>query len=142
MLLPTPWCSSRYEVPPLSPRRASLQETNDVPANDGHDAVPAMSGTLPSSEARPALSGEEKDVLLACLDVLLREDSSDVAMAEVLRLVGRHYKADRVYTLTLADDGRTVRASHEWMEDGRCSLKRQVTGMTLDRLPLLWRWPA
>lgn len=127
------------DLPPLSPRRASPQETNDVPANDGHDAVPAMSGTLPSSEARPALSGEEKDVLLACLDVLLREDSSDVAMAEVLRLVGRHYKADRVYTLTLADDGRTVRASHEWMEDGRCSLKRQVTGMTLDRLPLLWR---
>ena len=88
---------------------------------------------------RPALSGEEKDVVIACLDALLREDSSDVAMAEVLACLGKYYQADRTYTLSLAEDGRTVRASHEWVAEGRCSLRKQVSGMSLERLPLLWR---
>lgn len=106
----------------------------DSPMND---AVPAAGDAVPVET--PTLSDAEKDVAIACLDVLLREDSADVAMREVLRHLGTHYQADRAYTLSLAEDGRTVRASHEWVAEGRSSLKRRLSGMALDSLPLLWR---
>lgn len=102
-------------------------------------ASPEALAATPMPASESPLSAEEKDVALACFDALLMDDSPDVAMAEVLRRVGQYYQADRVYTLALAEDGRTVRASHEWVGEGRHSLKKHVSGMTLDRLPLLWR---
>ncbi len=94
---------------------------------------------MPLVASETPLSGEEKDVALACLDALLMDDSPDVAMAGVLRRVGQYYQADRVYTLSITDDRGTVRACHEWVAEGRYSLKKHVSGMPLDRLPLLRR---
>lgn len=123
---------------------------DEVPVPEGPSAAPeerpGSAGSLPEAlSATPLvtsespLSGEEKDVALACLDALLMDDSPDVAMAEVLRRVGLYYQADRTYTLSLAEDGRTVRAGHEWVAEGHYSLKKHVSGMPLDRLPLLRR---
>ena len=113
-----------------SGREALSFAPQDAELSDGLEAT-----ALPSS----ALSSAEKDVALACLEELLREDAPDAAMAGVLGRLGRHYRADRVYTLSVAEDGVTVRAGHEWVAGGRCSLKKRVSGMSLDRLPLLRR---
>lgn len=138
------------DLAPLRPRQAGEPETGLECLENGEDSGAEIRSrtddAAQASAAKPAvpttvssLTDEEKDVAIACLDALLREDSSDVAMSEVLRHLGTYYEADRAYTLSLAEDGRTVRASHEWVTEGRCSLKRRVSGMALDRLPLLWR---
>ena len=116
----------------------ALPAPSPEPAADAGERADAMvAAPLPSSPN--PLSEEEKDVALACLDALLMEDSLDVAMAAVLRHVGAHYDADRVYTLAVDEDGRVVRATHEWVAEGRRSLVNRVSGMSLDRLPLLRR---
>ncbi|HIU17424.1 MAG TPA: EAL domain-containing protein [Candidatus Avidesulfovibrio excrementigallinarum] len=127
------------EVPLHAPIHDTLEADRGETAT--YEQADVFSDTLaatPLSTSTSPLSNEEKDVALACLDVLLMDDSPDVAMAEVLRRVGQHYQADRVYTLSLAEDD-TVRAGHEWMAEGHHSLKKHVSGMPLNRLPLLRR---
>ena len=127
-------------LPPLTPRFVDVrQEGAGILGVEEDAALSSFLSSTPLLKSETPLTGEEKDVALSCLEALLMEDSPDVAMAEVLRRVGRYYQADRVYTLSLADDGRTVRASYEWVAEGRYSLKKQVSAMPLDRLPLLWR---
>ena len=108
----------------------------------GENAAPPQKGA-PRKEENPAgaaaLSEVEKNVALDCMEALLLDDSLDVVMAGVLRRLGEHYRADRVYTLALAEDGRTVRATHEWVAEGQESLKKELADMPLDKLPLCWR---
>ena len=106
-------------------------------------ARPAQS-VFPKEDVRnvePArrLSDNGKNTAIACLEALLLDESPDVVMAEVLRNLGEYYQADRVYTLALVDDGRSVRATHEWVNDGRRSLKKQFSDVPLDKIPMCWR---
>lgn len=107
----------------------------DLRENDGEDNASARG--IPVSLQH--LSDGEKTAALSCMEALLSDDSLDVVMAAVLRSLGLYYRADRVYTLALAEDGSTVRATHEWAAEGRGGLKKHLTDVPLDKIPLCRR---
>lgn len=74
---------------PVAPRPVQQSGRQTLPEEFGATRLPSVG----------SLSDEEKDVALACLSALLADDSPDVAMTGVLRLVGEHYQADRVIPL-------------------------------------------
>ena len=124
---------------PALPQLAQENPYGEDAGDGGQENLPAPLAATPLILSPGELSSDDKDVALACLDTLLMEPSPDVAMAEVLRRIGEYYHADRVYTLSLSEDGCTLRAGHEWVAEGQHSLKDHISGMPLDRLPLLRR---
>lgn len=91
-----------------------------------------------AGQTRP-LSEREKDVALDCVSAMLSAKTLDASIGGVLRTIGTHYRADRVYTLMLVESRRAVVMTFEWTGTGKRSIQQVVSGMTIDRFPLLKR---
>lgn len=88
--------------------------------------------------ARP-LSEREKDVAFDCVSTMLTARTLDASLVGVLRTIGTYYRADRVYTMMLVENRHAVVMTFEWTSAGKSSIQQVVSGMRLDRFPLLER---
>lgn len=96
-------------------------------------------GSIRSAELARPLSVPEKDVAFDCVTTMLTAKTLDDSLNGVLRTIGTYYQADRVYTLILVEDRQSVIMSFEWTGPGRRSIQQVVSGMRLERFPLLER---
>lgn len=85
------------------------------------------------------LSEREKDVQLRCLKGMLTADSLETSVYNLLGIIGSYYRADRVYILSLAGNGHVVAMTYEWLAAGKRSIQQAVTGLFIERFPLLKR---
>lgn len=95
-------------------------------------------------DARPlepalAMTEEEKDAALACQGLMLRADSADLSINGVLGEIGRFYRADRVYVLTLTEQGQVMTMLNEWNAPGKCSIQQTVSGKRTEKFPAIAR---
>lgn len=92
-----------------------------------------------SDEMKRPLSDGEKDVAFSCVSEMLYADSLESSVQGVLRTLGNYYSADRAYILMLAENRRVVTMPYEWTRPNKCSIQQIVSGMMLERFPLLER---
>jgi hypothetical protein len=90
-------------------------------------------------EAGAALSEREKDAALRCVTAMLTARTLDASLHGVLQNIGEYYRADRVYTLMLVENQNAVIMSFEWVRPGKRRIQQVVSGMRLERFPLLKR---
>lgn len=94
---------------------------------------------IESEELSRPLFGEEREVMLQCMSAMLAADRYDVSATGALGVIGQYYQAQRVYTLSLLSGNVAVAGMHEWVAPGKHGTLRQISGMTLDRLPMFKR---
>ena len=92
-----------------------------------------------TAEMQRPLSEQEKDVALDCVSAMLSARTLDDSLLGVLRALGSYYQADRVYTLMLVENRHAVIMTFEWAGAGKRSIQQVVSGMQLERFPLLVR---
>ena len=95
--------------------------------------------TVHHTEMDRPLSEGEKDVALRCVSAMLSAESMDASIRSVLSYIGAYYRADRVYVLTLAENRHVVTMPYEWISQKKHSIQQAVSGMLLERFPLLKR---
>lgn len=93
--------------------------------------------SIHTSEMERPLSEPEKDVALDCVSTMLTARTLDASLMGVLQTIGAYYHADRVYTLMLVENQHTVIMTFEWTGGGKRSIQQVVSGMQLERFPLL-----
>ena len=104
-----------------------------LPSADREDRIsvaPAAGRDLPLTEG-------EKDVAFLCMSAMLSARSLDASLRGVLRTVGEYYRADRVYTMMLTEGADAVIMTFEWTRAGKRSIQQVVSGVQLERFPLL-----
>ena len=89
--------------------------------------------------AKQPMSKQEKDVALDAIAAMLTAKTLDASLLAVLRIIGNYYAADRVYTLMLVENSRAVVMTFEWTSPHKPSIQHAVSGMRLERFPLLER---
>ena len=74
-----------------------------------------------------------------CLSAMLSANSLEASIQSVLNYIGSYYHADRVYILMLAENRHVVTMPYEWTGFKKNSIQQAVSGMMLERFPLLKR---
>lgn len=92
----------------------------------------------PDGGERP-LSDDEREVAFRCVSSMLAADNLETSIRQVLQNLGLYYQADRAYLLTLARNNRVVTMPFEWTGPDKASIQQAVSGMQLNRFPLLER---
>lgn len=92
-----------------------------------------------ASEMTRPLSEQEKDVAFDCVSTMLMAKTLDASLLGVLQTIGSYYHADRVYTLMLVENRQSVVMTFEWVSPSKRSIQQVVSGMQLERFPLLQR---
>ena len=95
--------------------------------------------SIHASEMERPLSEPEKDVALDCVSAMLTAKTLDASLLGVLQTIGGYYHADRVYTMMLVEHRHAVIMTFEWTSAGKHSIQQAVSGMQLERFPLLKR---
>ena len=95
-----------------------------------------------AAELERPLSEREKDVALDCVSGMLTARTLDASLRGVLQTIGAYYRADRVYTLMLTEERRTVVMTFEWTSARKRSIQQAVSGTRLERFPMLRRCMA
>lgn len=95
--------------------------------------------TVHHTEMDRPLSEGEKDVALRCVSAMLSAENMDASIRSVLSYIGAYYRADRVYVLTLAENRHVVTMPYEWISQKKHSIQQAVSGLMLDRFPMLRR---
>lgn len=85
------------------------------------------------------LSSEEEQIVFKSMDIMLTSTNYVSALQWILGLIGSYFSADRVYALQVVDGGKAVEEIGEWDEGGKPSFRGMLSGISLDRLPLLRR---
>ena len=115
-----------------------IQESNEFDARVGADEKTDMIAVY-GSESRPHLSESEKDAALDGVSTMLAAKTLDASLSGVLQTIGMFYHADRVYVLMLVEDRNSVVMTFEWTNADKRSIQQTVSGMRLERFPLLER---
>ena len=92
-----------------------------------------------TGEMKRPLSDQEKDVALNCVSAMLSARTLNASLMGVLQTIGAYYQADRVYTLMLVENRRAVIMTFEWTSGSKRSIQQAVSGMRVERFPLLLR---
>ncbi len=85
------------------------------------------------------LDKDEEQLVFKCLDAILTSGNLQNALSWILSALGHYYEADRVYVLQVLESGRSVSEISEWDANGKTSFRGLISGMSLDRLPLVKR---
>lgn len=85
------------------------------------------------------LTEEEVQLVFKCLDIMLTASNKISALHWILGTLGRYYRADRIYVLQLIEGSMCVDELGEWDGSGKSSFRGLLTGMNLERTPLLKR---
>ena len=96
-------------------------------------------GSVRSAELERPLSVLEKDVAFDCVTTMLTAKTLDDSLTGVLKTIGIYYHADRVYTLILSENRQSVIMTFEWTGPSKRSIQQAVSGMRLERFPMLER---
>lgn len=91
------------------------------------------------AKIKETLNAEEEQLIFKCLDLILTASNRYTALQWVLENLGHYYRADRVYALQLIENSMTVEELGEWDNSGRPSFRGMLTGMHIDKTPLLRR---
>lgn len=92
-----------------------------------------------TSEMNRPLSEQEKDVALDCVSTMLSARTLNASLMGVLQTIGAYYQADRAYALMLVENSKAVIMTFEWTNGRKRSIQQVVSGMKLERFPLLLR---
>ena len=95
--------------------------------------------TTGQGEMSRPLSEEEKDIAFQCVSTMLSSDSPDSSIHSVLNYIGTYYCADRAYILMLAENRHVITMPYEWRGSGKSSIQQAVSGLFMERFPLLGR---
>lgn len=95
--------------------------------------------TVHQAEMRRPLTEEEKDVAFHCVSSMLSASSLETSIQGVLQHIGSYYHADRVYIIMLAENRHIVTMPYEWTTSHKHSIQQAVSGLLIDRFPLLKR---
>ncbi len=121
--------------------RRGLVVTSDGLTEDGQrltDMVDARELTVTDEEeALRPLMPDEKEALLTCIVKMMSAESYETAMIGVLKTLGTHYGADRVYQLALSEESGTLSATGEWVARGKHTLMKQLAGVSVAEFPIL-----
>lgn len=85
------------------------------------------------------LDRDTQDVVFRCVTSMLTAGSLEESVGGVLKYIGQYYKADRIYILSLSSDSEEVTMQYEWLGNGKYSIQQIMSGMKIDRIPLLGR---
>lgn len=91
------------------------------------------------TELKRALTPEEQSAAFNCIASMLTASSLKASMESVLHCLGSYYKASRVYILALSENRGTVTMLYEWMDRSKSSIQHVMSGMRLEKFPLLLR---
>ena len=105
-----------------------------ISKEDGADGI-----SFSRLEALHSLTPEEHAAVFDCLTFMLNARTLKISMDGVLRRLGRYYHASRIYILALSEKRRTVTMLYEWTSRRKYSIQHILSGMTLDKFPLLQR---
>lgn len=133
VLLCDEWWQSKYDKV-IFPQDSEDWRWREIKRAAGDDRT-----CSPLKEMERPLSEEEKDVMLKCLSSMLISESSEYYMQTVLSSLGEYYKSDRAYILRVAEDKNAVSMIHEWTSSGKHSIKKTISGLQLERFPILQR---
>ena len=86
------------------------------------------------------MTDADKSVALECMKIMLQAESETASIDGVLRKLGLYYQADRVYILTLAENGNVVTMLNEWTGKGRYSISQSISGKKISHFPVLARY--
>lgn len=84
-------------------------------------------------------TGKEKDAVLDAVTGMLDAESLSEASGSVLRVLGEYYKADRAYILVPVVKKHILTMPHEWTSPGKRSIQHLISGIPVDKLPLIDR---
>lgn len=117
-----------------------LPSLSDIRAAHEFSLLPETfnDGSIPTDSSK-TLTNDEQQLLLKSLDGIVTAPSSEVALLRILELVGRYYAADRVYTVRLVDNMRSVEQVCEWNGGEKALFKGLMSGTALERFPLFDR---
>lgn len=95
--------------------------------------------SLNFSSIQHSLDETERTLLFDAMDLIIRSTNASSTLLRVLSLIGRYYDADRVYAVRLTDGMSTLEELGEWDNAQKASFKGLLTGMSIDKFPLLNR---
>lgn len=90
-----------------------------------------------TEEAEEELSVKEQKAALRCYTSMLRADSLEQSVKSSMSCIGDYYRAARVYILALAEDRQTVTIQYEWKKPGKPSIRHVMSGVQVEKIPLL-----
>ena len=125
------WWSAATDTVAFAQEREDWNWTQ-LQSDTGEDRI-----SVHTSEMDRPLSEREKDVALDCVSAMLTAKTLDASLMGVLQTIGAYYRADRVYTLMLVENRHAVIMTFEWTGGGKRSIQQVVSGMQLERFPLL-----
>ena len=86
-----------------------------------------------------ALSEQEKDAALRCISAMLSAETLEDSLRSILHVLGTQYQADRVYVLALDENRHMVLMPYEWTSPCKPSIQTVVSGLPVERFPMLQR---
>ena len=86
------------------------------------------------------MTEEDKDVALDCLSLMLSSDNMRRSVDAVLERLGHYYQADRVYILTLTENGQIITMLNEWVDCGKHSIQQSISGKRTSHFPVIARY--
>ena len=92
--------------------------------------------TVSEEFSRP-LSDREQSVALSCFLRMFSAESLDDSVRSVLRSLGEHYEADRVYIVTASKHNTTLSMPYEWTSSQKHSIQKVVSGALSESVPLV-----
>lgn len=93
--------------------------------------------SLEEEKADTPLTKDAQEAVLSCVTSMLTSDSLKASLDNALRYIGKYYRANRVYILSLSDDGQKVTMLYEWTGSGKYSIRQVMSGMEIKKIPLL-----
>ncbi len=118
---------------------AFLDDIDDKGWTGAQSQYAGDSVSVMSHELERPLSEGEKDAAFSCMGAMLSANSLESSVLGVLRTIGLYYQADRVYLLILTSQDMAVTMPYEWTSIGKPSIQNVVSGMKLERFPILQR---
>ncbi len=85
------------------------------------------------------LNNEEKDAALECISAMLRAGSRDASLNAVLEHIGRYYRADRAYILSVNANDQSLSVPYEWNSEALHGMQKVIAGRRLRHFPLFLR---
>ncbi len=115
---------------------AFVQENNDILLNKNTKAEQLEVGL--EGLIHP-LCESQKDIILSCISAMLSSDSIEYSINSALGLVGKYYDADRVYIMSLGEENKVITMPFEWVSAKKASIQQAVSGLFIERFPILKR---
>lgn len=83
--------------------------------------------------------GKYASIIKDCLDALVKYPDISDALDVVFKKIARYYRSERVFSLRLDEETKTVECTHEWFSKNKHSFREYLDGLELTKLPVVER---